>query len=511
MARLLALEWDVNEARIAIARTRGKSVTLEHAFAIALPPRDSSKTDAAAVGKQIAEALAKRDWTKGEALVAVGRSSIELRFLTTPPAPPEELPDMVRFQAMRQFTALGDEWPLDFVTLGTQADGGTNVLAASISTEVLKQIRAVCAAANLECKRMVLRPFAAASLIQEKAADGRCRMLVDVLSNDADLTVLIGPQAVFPRTAKLPTGDDDVVSRALVGEVRRTIIAAQNQLGGRRVDQVIILGDGRHHVALRSLLKDELQLEVEVLDPLSAVELSDEARREQPDVAGPFAPLIGMLIDEAAERAPAIDFLHPRRRPEPPNHRKLYSLIGGVAAAVALLLFGLVWYQLSSLDGKFKRLQGDLFEQTKLAKAGKPVRDEVARLDQFAAADVFWLEELRELSREFPPAEKAQVDELYASSKGNDDPAQLSIQGAALEASVIAQIEQALRDPRHVVVGAGGREDERAKGLRWRFKEDIRILPEDQVAQPEDKAAPTKSAGPAKAETKNAKPAGDKK
>src|SRR5690606_14225205 len=125
---------------------------------------------------------------------------------------------------------------------------------------------------------------------------------------------------------------------------------------------------------------------------------------------------------------------------------------------------GLVSAQLARW--KFKRLQGDLFEQTKLAKARKPVRDEAARLDQVAAADVCWLEELRELSRESPPAEKAQVDELYASSKGNDYPAQLSIQGAALEASVIAQIEQALRDPRHVVVGAGGREDERAKGLR---------------------------------------------
>jgi Tfp pilus assembly PilM family ATPase len=498
MPRLLAMEWDGNEARVALARTRGTSVQLEHAFSIPLAARDvATKIDAVAVGKQLAEALSKRGWTKGEALVAVGRSSSEMRFLTTPPAPPEELPDMVRFQAMRQFTTLGDEWPLDFVTLSTQADGGTNVLAASISTELVNQMRAICSAANLECKRLVLRPFAAASLIKERAADGRCRMLVDVLSSDADLTVLVGTQVMFPRTAKLPTGDDEVVSRALVGEVRRTIIAAHNQLGGRRVEQVIVLGDGRHQVALRSLLQQELQLEVEVLDPLSFVELTDEARGDQPVHSGAFAPLIGMLIDEATEQQPAIDFLHPRRRPEPPNHRRLYSWIGGTAAAVAVVLLGLVWYQLSSLDSKIAGLQKELNEQTKLAQKGKPVRDEVARLDQFAAADVLWLEELRELSREFPPSNQAQVDELYGASKGTDDPATLTVQGAASESTVIAQIENALRDTRHVVTGSGGREDERATGgLRWKFKEEIRISPEGEVATVAPKSAektPSKS------------------
>lgn len=505
MARLLALEWDGNEARVALARTRGATVQLEHAFSIPLAQREPGvKIDAKAVGKQFAEELAKRGWNKGEALVAVGRSAIEMRFLTTPPAPPEEQPDLVRFQAMRQFTTLGDEWPLDYVTLGTQADGGLNVLAAAISTDLVAQMKAICAAANLECKRLLLRPFAAASLVKQRAADGRCRMLIDVLSSDADLTVLIGPQVMFPRTAKLPSGDDEFVSRALVGEVRRTIIAAQNQLGGRRVEQVIVLGDGRHQVALRSLLQQELQIDVEVLDPLSFVELTDEARANQPESTGAFAPLMGMLIDEATEQAPAIDFLNPRRRPEPPNRRRLYSWIGGAAAAVALVIFGLVWLQLSRLDGRISELQRELAQQKKLADQGRPVRDEVAKLDQFETANVFWLDELRELSEEFPPADKARVDEFYAFSKGTDAPASVTLQGGASEANVIGQIENSLRDARHSITGSGGREDERATEMRWRFKEEIRISPEIETvaAQPQaaakiapKTAAPQKGAG----------------
>lgn len=484
MPRLLALEWDGNEARIAVGRTRGKIVALEHAFSVPLPSREAGMAPEAAIGKEIAAALAKRDWSRGEALVAVGRSSIELRFLSTPPAPPEEVADLVRFQAMRQFSTLGDNWPLDYVPLGSHADGGSNVLAAAIAPELVGQIQAICVAAGLECKQLVLRPFAAASLIKDRAGDGRCRMLVDVLSADADLTVLVGPQVVFPRTARLATGDDEFVSRALLAEVRRTIVAAQNQLGGRRVEQVIIFGDGEHQAALRSLMQKELGLEVELFDPLTAVDLTDEARKHRPEMASAFAPLVGMLVDAASEAAPAIDFLHPRRRPTPANNNRLYSWAGGTAAAVALVLVGLVWMQLRSLDNRISSLKAELIQQTKLAKQGKPVRDEVARLDQFAASDVFWLAELREIIRKFPGADKARVDELYGSSKGNAEAAQLTLQGVASDSKVISQIEQALRDERHVVVGSGGREDERAGALRWQFKEDIRISPDEGLAPP---------------------------
>ena len=46
MPPLLAIEWDGYEARLAVARTRGNDVTIEHAFSVALLPRDSSQTPA---------------------------------------------------------------------------------------------------------------------------------------------------------------------------------------------------------------------------------------------------------------------------------------------------------------------------------------------------------------------------------------------------------------------------------------------------------------------------------
>src|SRR4051794_24538155 len=200
MSRFVALEWDAKEARIAIGRKRTGGVTVEKAVAVPLPLREEGSTAEPDVGALLTRALSEQGVARCEALVAVGRANIELRFLSTPPVPAEELPDIVRFQAMRQFTTLGEDWPLDFVPLTPNADGGMNVLAAAIDPSLLGQIKKDCAAASITVGRLVLRPFAAASLIKDQLADDKCRMIVDLLRDDADLTVLIGSQVIFPRT-----------------------------------------------------------------------------------------------------------------------------------------------------------------------------------------------------------------------------------------------------------------------------------------------------------------------
>src|SRR5437016_47093 len=322
MSRLIALEWDAKEARVAVGRTRGTTVAVEQAFVVPLPQREEGSTAEPEVGGILAKALAEQGISRCDALVAVGRANIELRFLSTPPVPEEELPEIVRFQALKQFTTLGDDWPLDFVPLSPNADGGMNVLAAAIAPDLVEQIRKSCSAAGITVSRLVLRPFAAASLLKDQLEDDQCRMIVDLLKDEADLTVLIGSQVIFPRTVRLPlVSEAEVLGRTLLAEGRRTMIAAQNQLGGRRVEEVIIFGDGQHHTALKQLLEKELSLPVQLIDPFERVEWAD-SRVKKPEFPGTFAPLLGMMLDEATAIAPVIDFLHPRKKKPPPDLRR---------------------------------------------------------------------------------------------------------------------------------------------------------------------------------------------
>jgi Tfp pilus assembly PilM family ATPase len=505
MPRLLALEWDAKEARVVIARTRaGGGISVEQALAIPLPQREGGAASEAEIGAALASALAPHGAARSETLVAVGRSSIELKFLSTPPAPPEELPDLVRFQAMRQFTSLGEDWPLDFVPLSPNADGGSNLLAAAISPELVQQIRQTCEAGSLRLANLVLRPFAAAALIKSDATDDNCRMMVDLLADEADLTVLIGEQVIFPRTVRLPTGvEPEVLARATLGEARRTIIAAQNQLGGRRVEEVVIFGDGLHHSSVKQLLEKELSLPVRLIDPFEKVEWVDP-RAKKPEFPGTFAPLLGMLLDESGTASHAIDFLHPRKRPPPPNRRRTAIIAAAAIAAVLLLGFVVLQWQLRSLDHQIRTLTVERVSKEKAAKASAKPRDDVDKLDRFARADVTWLDALERMSKKAPPPTELLVEDFtatYVPAGGG----KVTINGLTDNEARIRKIEETIRSANHKVVSSDIHIDPEAANLKWRFKQEITVVPGDEETAPAAPATPvegkSKSRAPIRAKT----------
>jgi Tfp pilus assembly PilM family ATPase len=489
MSRLIAVEWDAKEARVAIGRTRGSGgVAVEQAFAVPLPQREEGSTAEIDVGGVLGKALAEHGIARADAMVAVGRANIELRFLSTPPVPEEELPDIVRFQAVRQFTTLGEDWPLDYVPLAPNADGGMNVLAAAIAPDLLEQIRKDCTAANITLNKLVLRPFAAAALLKSAAGEGKCRMMVDLLRDEADLTVLIGAQVIFPRTVRLPAvNEPEVLARTLLAEGRRTMIAAQNQLGGRRVEEVVIFGDGLHHTTLKQMLEKELQIEVRLIDPFEQVEWAD-AKAKKPEFPGTFAPLLGIMLDEAAGAAPVVDFLHPRKRPPPPDQRRRYLSIAGAIAAVVLLGLGVMQWRLWVLDSELYTLRQNRAKQEKLAKASdKPIKD-AGQLEAFLAGDVTWLDELATLSAKLPPPEEAVVSVVSAQVTPKGGGGFMKFSGHSDTSKRIAQIEESLRDKQHTAVGKGMGQDTEREALQWAFDETVTI------ASPLDKPAPATAA-----------------
>ena len=75
-----------------------------------------------------------------------------------------------------------------------------------------------------------------------------------------------------------------------------TIAAASNQLHGRRVERVILCGEGSDQAAIKALVETELSLEVELFNPFDEISVKTELQSARPPHAGRFAPLIGMLL-----------------------------------------------------------------------------------------------------------------------------------------------------------------------------------------------------------------------
>ena len=486
MPQLLALEWDQFEARVVVAHQRGEDVRLEQAFSVPLAPRDPGQTFADAdVGQRLQAALAARRIGKAETLVAVGRSSIELRRLTLPPAPEEEWPELVRFQALPQFSNVGDDWPLDYFPLDTPPGEGASVLAATISPQLVKQISNTCASAGLTPKRLVLRPCAAASLLIQRSGPvaHRVRLFVDMLADEADLTVLVERDIVLMRTVRLPTthsGEENAAdqARALNGEIRRTIASAQNQLGGQRVGQVVLCGDGEQHREMARELANRLELPVEHFDPFATLRRSSELKSSPPQQPERFAPLLGMILDEVSADRHAIDFLNPRKSAPPKDNRRLLTIAGALAATVLLAIVALAWMELGRLNQRVTTLRQTSESLNKaVEQAGADVK-QAEQLGEWSKRHPHWLNELEDLStpERFPPAEDARIASFKAAPQPRGG-GTMSLAGYVRDSDVIEDMELRLRDPAHTVVS--GRSDESDKDPRYprTFQELVKIGP----------------------------------
>lgn len=473
MPRYVALEWDSSEARLAVARVRSGHVDLEHALTVPLSPGDTRT--AADLGKKIHDALSEIGVNGGEALVAVGRANIELRFLNVPPVPPEELPDLVRFQASRQFSQPIEEGLLDFAPLASSGSPPTSVLAAAITPELLKTIRDVCQAARLTPKHLMLRPFAADSLVTHRLEAESCVLTVDRLAEEVDLTVVLGGQAVFPRSVRVGNyGTPEDQASTIVSEMRRTIAAAQNQIAGHPVQSVLIFGQEAESKALAEAIRRELSLSVEFVDPFASVNAAQVLGDGTTASAGRFAPLIGALVDESRGKRHEIDFLSPRRRPEPPNRKRFYIALGSAVAATLLILCGMVYWHLSSLESEIRALQSESQELDKTLKAAKPKVDQATLIDDYAAGQIQWLDELRELAIDLPAGDKVILDELIATTGANP---KIVIRGGAKAQTDVPELEAKLRDERHRVSGLGTEQVEKNKPYVFSFTETVEIVP----------------------------------
>ncbi len=316
MSEMLAIEWSGQEIRVALATGHGHRVVIEHAFSAPWNGAD---------GRRIAEELDRRGIGRPPALVAVDRSRIELRQLQLPPAPDEDLPDMVRFQAAREFNELNEEWLLDFVPIDEAADGPRTVLAMAIAPAVIRQIEEVCEAAGLKMQRLLLRPCATASLLPPQGPETQAQVAAAgrVVGRRGRSDGRAGRQRGL--SADDAAGGGHAVAAGIEAEIRLTVAAAHNQFSGRKVRSIVICGQDAGHAELARNVQTNAGIPAELFDPFAGLELGPTLRGKLPEHPGRFAPLLGMLVTELKNAGQTIDFLHPRRRAPPPASGRKWS------------------------------------------------------------------------------------------------------------------------------------------------------------------------------------------
>ncbi|MGQ9574183.1 MAG: type IV pilus biogenesis protein PilM [Thermoguttaceae bacterium] len=444
MSKLLALDWDRQEVRCVLAASQAER--LQVIAAASAPLVDVAQGAAEArpdVAGSLRAALADLPIGRARTLVGVDRASVELLNLTLPPAKDSELAELVTHQVMRESQLAGEEALLDFVALDDDPSEPRQVAAAVLSRTQRERIREVCAGAGLRPFRIVLRPFAAASLFARTAAPAeRVCLLVNVVTDEADLAVLVEGKVVFLRTVRLPHGvGEQGLAQRLSSEIQRTLVVAQQgPLGGNAVEGVFLFGAPGEHRVLLEHLATELALPATLLDPFATVSVPAGRMPQRP---GRFAALVGMILDEV-HGAHALDFLHPRRPARRPDRRRPWLLAAVLAAALVFWGAYLLYKKTAELDVKNKDLAATLQKLNNELKRIRPDQRLIDAVYDWQQGEVVWLDELRDLALCLPSSRHLLLQKLTALP--HPDGATVQMQGLLADPALVAYMETDLRD-----------------------------------------------------------------
>jgi Tfp pilus assembly PilM family ATPase len=406
---------EINPERILlVAGRKATNRPLEVSHAIEIPlfkdPTDEE------IGEKLKEAVSQHGLSRCEAVVVLSRSQSELREIELPPAPDDELPDMVMFKAKSDFASFNDRWLLDYVSLDDDETQPRKVLASAIAPEVSRRVEKIIEPSGLKLKQLVLRPFAIMDLIQQKTSDGKSRLVVNPGDNFTDIVVTKGAQTVSTRSIRIPAGRTaDQRSQQLISEVRRTIASSRRQLGTAKIDGLVLLDDEKPNRHLVGNLGERLGIDIDVVNPFDGLHRIGQAK-DAIDSPWKFTPLLGSLAHHGSEHVPAIDFLNPTRKEEVVVDRSRYWLYGSFAAlaAAATIMFG--WLILRQQKADIAHLEQKHIDLLKMNEDNgvEKILGRVGTIDDWEKENVSWLHELDEMSKLFLTADEVMVSRLDA-------------------------------------------------------------------------------------------------
>ncbi len=293
MSNLIALDWDATELRAVIARTSGSGITVVDAVTQSLSNESAEEVTAA-----IKQILSDQSLSAGKtkAYVTLGRGKTELRQLNLPPVPDNELPEMVRLQAMQSFAGISENAAVDYLPMPS-ADNTTSVLAAVAAPAVIKSVQTIVNATGLELVSIGLRPVAAAAMYQINANKTQSVddssiigdvVLLDLLADDAEIVVLRGRRVLFVRSVKLPPESAERPTQ-IAGELRRSLMACGINSSSTS-QKIVIWGRAKTHEAERIKIAELLGCRVITLDPMTLVDVDKRAQ----SLMGPMSILVAL-------------------------------------------------------------------------------------------------------------------------------------------------------------------------------------------------------------------------
>lgn len=458
MSEFLALDWDDQQCVGVAARLAPPNAQLRQwvRFEWAAEERPSENPQAA--GKRLRAELDRAGVETLPVLLSLPREEAVVRLLEFPECTDEELPDLVRLQAATRSSVPLDRLLLDYLPLPPLADvAGRRVLLVTLGKPSADRVQTVLSAGGLEAAKLQISSVGAAELIAHQAAPqsgdaGSAILAVNCIGARIEITAIWRQQIVLMHAASISTHDPpDAQVASILGETSRATVALSQAAPGIRLDSGWLIGTPPELAGLAKGLGQRFGFDFQLLDsPFRSPGVRADFDPSAAHAQAAAAP-VGLLLAEAKPLVNSIDFLHPRRKIEKPDRRRLKLGIAGAAAALVIVgTFVGIRYRIGQLDAEIAKRQKDLADGNARLKSLAPLLDKATTLDEWSRRDIDWIGQFRKIKEAMQAGDKLHLTSfeghVASFATTSQDLATISAKGRAKTRDDVEELEDRLED-----------------------------------------------------------------
>lgn len=437
--KLLAIDWDKRDLRMALVRVRADGIELLKAVSVPIP-EEVARDDPESLGAFIREAMRQSRLSVKSVLLNIPREQVVLNMMELPPTPEEEMASVVHFQIVKELPFAPDQATIDFVVCDTHdPKSRCTALVAAVRNEDLDFYRKMAKEAGLSVERIGLRPHANLTAVLACLTDHRdeSTLVVEVGPLLTEIDIIQSGALTFSRAASVTLPDfgrlravetldsrvtgtriqdiepDDEAGREAVGrlvvDVIRSFEAHRATDPSVKIDRIVVCGATGVEQQLAEALAGRFAAPAQLFSPDRAFGLTPQRARE---LRG-FSAALGLAMGQPLKGLKSFDFLHPKK---PVSKRSLRLKRAPVAVLTAVLLIGAaVTFRVRFVgpeQEKVRNLEAVIRNDQKREKPIKEFTKKVEALEAWKNSEQRWPEVLAVLTKAFPPEEEAFVTRL---------------------------------------------------------------------------------------------------
>lgn len=344
---LLGLDIGTSSVKALELRRSGKGYELRHFGMVSLPPEtivDGVIMDGGTVIGAVQQLIAEHKITTKDVAVAVSGHSVIVKPIKVPVAKPQELEEMIQFDAEQHIPFAIEDVNIDFQLLAPPAAGATemDVLLVAVKKDIINDYLTVMTAAGLNVAVVDVDAFALENAFEATYEPGSDEVvaLINIGAAVTTINIVRNGVPVFTRDSAiggnrytesiqkmlglsheqaetLKLGGEvegvafsdaqpaiDLVNTELAGEIRRSLDFFRSSTPFDAFQQVLISGGSARLPNLVNFLSEALEVPMQIANPLRKIKA--DPKQFDPDYLEYIAPQlvvsVGLAMRQAGDR-----------------------------------------------------------------------------------------------------------------------------------------------------------------------------------------------------------------